>query len=197
MSKLEVCQVNATRTSLDPLDTWSPTGLLQTQLEESDIGRQSEDTDNRRSWEIVAHFGATTKSYWAQWESLELRDEVAYRRWENPTGQHHQLQLLLPKSLVEEVLQQMHDSQTGGHFGVAKVRERFYWLRCRGDVENWCRRCDTSASRKGPKTRSRGKLKAYNVGAPFERIAVHVMGPLRMTEKKNRYDLVVMDYFTK
>ncbi|MBJ5561228.1 hypothetical protein JGG76_24270, partial [Salmonella enterica subsp. enterica serovar Derby] len=100
-----------------------------------------------------------------------------------------QLQLLLPKSRVADVLRQLHDSPTGGHFGVAKtlakVKERFYWLRCRSDVENWCRRCDTCASRKGPKTRSRGRLQVYNVGAPFERIAVDVMGPLPRTEKGN------------
>ncbi|MBJ5510257.1 hypothetical protein JGG51_24020 [Salmonella enterica subsp. enterica serovar Meleagridis] len=77
-----------------------------------------------------------------------------------------------------------------------KVKERFYWLRCRSDVENWCRRCDTCASRKGPKTRSRGRLQVYNVGAPFGRIAVDVMGPLPRTEKGNRYVLVVMDCFT-
>ncbi|MBJ5459456.1 hypothetical protein JGG43_23820 [Salmonella enterica subsp. enterica serovar Typhimurium] len=52
---------------------------------------------------------------------------------------------------MEDVLQQMHDSPSGGRFGVtktlAKVKERFYWLRLRGDVENWCRRCDECTSR--------------------------------------------------
>ncbi|MBJ3756155.1 hypothetical protein JGC83_24590 [Salmonella enterica subsp. enterica serovar Derby] len=56
-----------------------------------------------------------------------------------------------------EVLQQLNNSPTGRHFEVAKtlakVKERFYWLRCRSDVENWCRRCDTCAAQKGPITR--------------------------------------------
>ncbi|GFV30540.1 hypothetical protein TNCV_9181 [Trichonephila clavipes] len=47
-----------------------------------------------------------------------------------------------------------------------------------------------------PKIRSRGKLHRYNVGAPFERIAFDILGPLpRMSV--NKYLLVVMDYFTK
>ncbi|GFW44473.1 retrovirus-related Pol polyprotein from transposon 412 [Trichonephila clavipes] len=49
----------------------------------------------------------------------------------------------------------------------------------------------------GPKIRSRGKLHRYNVGAPFERIAFDILGPLPRTASGNKYLLVVMDYFTK
>lgn len=37
----------------------------------------------------------------------------------------------------------------------------------------------------------------YNVGAPLERIAIDVMGPLPTTKNGNKYLLVVQDYFTK
>ncbi|GFV46059.1 retrovirus-related Pol polyprotein from transposon 412 [Trichonephila clavipes] len=50
---------------------------------------------------------------------------------------------------------------------------------------------------RGPKIRSRGKLHRYNVGAPFERIAFDILGPLPRTASGNKYLLVVMDYFTK
>jgi len=35
------------------------------------------------------------------------------------------------------------------------------------------------------------------VGAPMERIAVDLMGPLNETERRNSYILVVQDYFSK
>ncbi|GFT03904.1 retrovirus-related Pol polyprotein from transposon 412 [Trichonephila clavipes] len=54
-----------------------------------------------------------------------------------------------------------------------------------------------TGARKGPKIRSRGKLHRYNVGAPFERIAFDILGPLPRTASGNKYLLVVMDYFTK
>ncbi|GFU74545.1 retrovirus-related Pol polyprotein from transposon 412 [Trichonephila clavipes] len=54
-----------------------------------------------------------------------------------------------------------------------------------------------TGARKGPKIRSRGKLHRYNVGAPFERIAFDILGPLRRTASGNMYLLVVIDYFTK
>ncbi|UYV74972.1 K02A2.6-like [Cordylochernes scorpioides] len=57
--------------------------------------------------------------------------------------------------------------------------------------------CDRCAASKGPKTRSRGVMREYNMGAPFERIAIDVIGPFPVTEGGNRYILVAMDYFTK
>ena len=40
-------------------------------------------------------------------------------------------------------------------------------------------------------------MKQFIVGAPLERIAVDVLGPLPVSEKGNKYLLIVGDYFTK
>ena len=46
---------------------------------------------------------------------------------------------------TKEVLRKMHNGSSGAHSGVkqtlSKVRERFYWVRCREDVEKWCTKC--------------------------------------------------------
>ncbi|GFV22537.1 retrovirus-related Pol polyprotein from transposon 412 [Trichonephila clavipes] len=78
-----------------------------------------------------------------------------------------------------------------------KVRECFYWNNVRSDVEKCCRICDPCATRKGPRKRTRGRLQLYNVGAPFERIAFDILGPLPRSSDGNNNILVVMDYFTK
>ncbi|KAL1464034.1 hypothetical protein WDU94_003718 [Cyamophila willieti] len=80
---------------------------------------------------------------------------------------------------------------------MAKVRDRFYWLSMRKEIEEWCRRCIQCASCKGPRTRSRGVMQQYVVGAPFERIALDIAGPFPLTTDGNKYILVVMDYFSK
>ncbi|UYV75940.1 K02A2.6-like [Cordylochernes scorpioides] len=49
-----------------------------------------------------------------------------------------------------------------------------------------------TGARKGPTTRSKG-----NVGTPFERIAIDVVGPFPKRDLGNKYILVIMDYFTK
>ena len=40
-------------------------------------------------------------------------------------------------------------------------------------------------------------LGRVSVGAPMERIAIDLMGPMNETERYNRYILVVQDFFTK
>ncbi|GBO25602.1 hypothetical protein AVEN_245967-1 [Araneus ventricosus] len=80
---------------------------------------------------------------------------------------------------------------------LCKTQERFYWDRLRSDVEKWCRECLACGTRKGPKTRTTGRLQRYSVSAPSERMALYILGPLPVTTKGNRYVLVLMDYFTK
>jgi transposase InsO family protein len=55
----------------------------------------------------------------------------------------------------------------------------------------------TSEASQGPRTRNRGQMQQYNIGAPFERIAINVAGPFPRSDQGNRYLLIAMDYFTK
>ncbi|GFX20790.1 transposon Tf2-11 polyprotein [Trichonephila clavipes] len=133
--------------------------------------------------------------------SNKTKNGVLYRKFESEDGKTFRWQLVLPRSRIPEVLKELHGSPTGGHFGVMKtlhrVRERFFWGKVRADVEQWCKSCDACSARKGPKIRSRGKLHRYNVGAPFERIAFDILGPLPRTASGNKYLLVVIDYFNE
>ncbi|GFW08394.1 retrovirus-related Pol polyprotein from transposon 412 [Trichonephila clavipes] len=151
--------------------------------------------------------------YWALWDSLHLKNGVLYRKWESDARKAFRWQLILPKARVSTVLKKLHGSPTGGHFGVMKtlqkVRERFYWNNVWSDVEKCCRICDPCAARNSPRKRTRavflkfekhcfrGRLQLYNVGAPFERIAFDILGPLPRSSDGNNNILVVNDYFTK
>ncbi|GFX05788.1 retrovirus-related Pol polyprotein from transposon 412 [Trichonephila clavipes] len=109
-----------------------------------------------------------------------------------------QVAINTPKDKSFNSLKELHGSPTGGHFGVMKtlqkVRERFYWNNVRSDVEKCCRICDPCAARKGPRKRTRGRLQLYNVGAPFERIAFDILGPLPRSSNDNNNILIVIDY---
>ncbi|UYV82321.1 hypothetical protein LAZ67_21001699 [Cordylochernes scorpioides] len=75
------------------------------------------------------------------------------------SGAHDHISTTCPR-------REMHSSPTGGHFGIrktlSKVRERFCGPGSRTDVEKWCRNCTRCSVRKGPTTRSKGKVKIYN-----------------------------------
>ncbi|GFW01229.1 retrovirus-related Pol polyprotein from transposon 412 [Trichonephila clavipes] len=193
-----------TTSTATPPDPWSDEKVREDQMADPDIKpliEFMESSSNKPSWQDISAYSPTTKQYWALWNSLHLRNGVLYRKFESEDGKTFRWQLVLPRSRIPEVLKELHGSPTGGHFGVMKtlhrVRERFFWGKVRADVEQWCKSCDACSARKGPKIRSRGKLHRYNVGAPFERIAFDILGPLPRTASGNKYLLVVMDYFTK
>ncbi|UYV64161.1 CPNE9 [Cordylochernes scorpioides] len=148
----------------------------------------------RPSWEDVAPYSPETKSLLRLWNSLTLRDGVLYRKWESEDGKHGSWKLVLYRFHVPLALQKKLSSPKGGHFGIrktlAKLREIFCWPKSRNDVEN--------GAETGSTTRSRGKLKIYNVGAPFERMpAIHQWAGENLhfsSEKmKDRYNIKTSD----
>ncbi|MBF2463461.1 hypothetical protein ICI39_14100 [Listeria welshimeri] len=76
-------------------------------------------------------------------------NDVLYRKWVSNDGKETTMQVIVPRSKVSPLLRHIHDGVSGGHLGVkktlVKVRQRFYWLRCREDVEDWCRKCTACA----------------------------------------------------
>ena len=88
------------------------------------------DAGNRPEWPSIAHFDSTTKAYWAQWDSLALKEGVLYHRWESPERGEETWQLVLPTALRAGVLKPLHDTPVSGHLAVSKTlgkaRERFY-----------------------------------------------------------------------
>lgn len=110
-------------------------------------------------------------------------------------------QLVMPSSLRNNVLQELHTEETAGHLGINKtlgrVKQRFYWPGCTKDVRDWCRLCNLCASRERPTRTPRAPLQTYNVGAPLERVALDILGPLPESDRGNKYILVIGDYFSK
>jgi hypothetical protein len=153
------------------------------------------------SWAEVSKYGTEVKYYWNRIDSLEIKENILCRKWESEDGQTITWQIVIPDKLKASVLQQLHDSVTGGHLGVkktlSKVRHRYFWYGVRKYVEYWCKKCDICASRKSPPVRPKAPMRQYNVGAPLERIAIDVMGPLPTSTVGNKYLLVIGDYFTK
>ncbi|GBO00095.1 Retrovirus-related Pol polyprotein from transposon 297 [Araneus ventricosus] len=169
-------------------DAWSSSEVQKAQLEDPatrPILEKKLNSEDRPSWQEISPESPATKRYWALWDSLHLKDGVLYCKWESDDGSSCRWQLILPKSRIQEVLRETHETASGGHFGVmktlSKTRERFYWDRLRADVEKWCRECHAYGARKRQKTRTKGHLQRYNVGAPFERMALDILGPLPVT----------------
>ena len=65
------------------------------------------------------------------------------------------------------------------------------------DVKAYVLGCDTCSRRKHPIKTKQAPMQLVQSGNPIERLATDILGELPLTEKGNKYILVVSDYFTK
>lgn len=153
----------------------------------------------RPSWQEVRH-DVSAKIYWTYWDALILREGVLFKKWESPNFRSEIFQIVVPRNFIKQIMEEAHDSVSGGHFGVnktlGKIRRRFYWATCKNDVEDWCRSCRVCVAKKDPSGKGRS-MQVYDSGSPFERVQMDILGPLPMSTTGNRYLLLVIDCFTK
>ena len=113
----------------------------------------------------------------------------------------HQHVIVLPRSLRNGALRLLHNVKFSGHLGVHKtsqrVRERYYWVGMTVDIREWVTNCNNCQKKQQPKKSKRAPMKQYNVGAPLERLAIDILGPLPESIKGNKYIVCIGDYFTK
>ena len=202
--KVMVTQVSTNSQESSWVDRWSEENLKKWQGDDPAI-RKIIDwicvRPVRPSWDEVQSDSRDLKNLWLQWKVLEVRNGILYRKHVPPEMPSAVYQLVAPKILRSKIMQYLHNNRTGGHMGVNKtvnlVRQRFYWSNYRDDVKLWCQKCAQCAQRKPGPHRSKAPLTQTLVGAPMERVAMDIMGPLPETPNGNQYILVVADYFTK
>ena len=135
------------------------------------------------------------------WPQLQMHQNRLVRVPPNNSDASSQPQVILPKAMVPNVLAQLHNTATGGHLGIqklqGKVKDRFYWPGWFTDVKAWVRECVDCGSRKTQGKHPCAPLQSSVTSRPFERVALDILGPLPETAAKNKYILVVGDYFSK
>jgi hypothetical protein len=121
---------------------------------------------------------------------------LIYRR--RADGKH---QLLVPRTLVNEVIKQNHDPIYAAHPGVKRTYElialSFWWPAMRRTIEEFISGCDACQRGKGDRelTAPLGSLRGPQ--APFEMVSMDLSGPYPVTPMKNRYLLTFVDHFSK
>ncbi|KAL0150005.1 hypothetical protein M9458_054664, partial [Cirrhinus mrigala] len=188
---LESCQVGvvqpAITASTSSFSGWTTEELRAAQAADPDIApikRWMKESKERLSWEDVSPCGPATKAYWSQWQRLYQKDDILVRRYYLNEGPEFYPQIILPQVFRKSVMHQMHEGPVGGHFGVEP-----------GIIGTKCEKICAAKAR--PLKRPQAPMGTVRVGAPMERIAVDLMGPMNETERFNRYILMVQDYFTK
>ncbi|OWZ19690.1 reverse transcriptase [Phytophthora megakarya] len=131
------------------------------------------DRDEELSWanlKTVLRIDEATLTYWAARDAWKIADRFVlsengvlyYLETRLLRGDHLQekpaLRLVVPTTMIQEVLQNCHDSLEGGHQGIARtfyrVKLDYYWIGLYADTANHVRSCpDCSSSNSRPKLR--------------------------------------------
>ncbi|GMF37987.1 unnamed protein product [Phytophthora fragariaefolia] len=122
------------------------------------------------------------------------------RRWGRDRMNETVLRLVVPTTMVQEVLQSCHDSLEGGHQGNVRtfhrVKADYYWIGLYADVERHVRSCpDCSSSKSYPQLRgySPGNILAER---PLQIASMDFVIPLPKSRKGNTAPLLFQCAFT-
>lgn len=164
---------------------------------------QQEDPSLKRCWELTK-FGQETQGK-TKPHKLVVKDGILFREFSRPNIEFGNVfnQVVTPTEYRNQVMKLAHESILGGHQGSTKTAKRvltnFYWPGVQADIRRYCQLCDL-CQRTSPK----GRVSKVPLGemplidAPFERIAVDLVGPIQpCSERGHRYILVMMDYATR
>ncbi|KAK6046750.1 integrase core domain protein [Cooperia oncophora] len=110
--------------------------------------------------------------------------------------------LLIPSSLQPLVINAHHSSAlSGGHMGwrktLAKILRKYYWPSVYADVHQWCQACMTCQMRSKPNPAYKERLIPVHSEAVFAKVGLDLCGPLKITERGNRYILNMICWFTR
>jgi len=75
------------------------------------------------------------KRLYNEWERLHVHDGLVYRWRNGKPGEQPVLQLLVPRSHVQEVLCSCHGGHTGGHFDIKGTLDQVQRRFCRSVLE--------------------------------------------------------------
>lgn len=183
---------------------WTIPDLIKLQEDDPDVGliMKALKSKKKPSWQEISAESFAVKCLWGQWNRLELRDGLLYRRpLQNEEGEDQIPQLVVPKVKRSEVLKALHDNPGGGHYGkektLSRVRGNYYWPGQKLEIQKYCKMCEACFVKSTVPKKNQGKMREYTVGAPGERVSIDILGPLPRTRRGNTLMLCIIDHFTK
>ncbi|CAH1716191.1 unnamed protein product [Aphis gossypii] len=109
--------------------------------------------------------------------------------------------LVVPKTLINNILKSYHESPTGGHTGITrtihKIQNKYYWENLVKDTTEFIKTCHKCQINKKSEGKPIGQLQPIQLSnRPLDRLTFDYLGPLTTSNKK-KYVLVAACNNTK
>ena len=103
--------------------------------------------------------------------------------------------LVVPMTMRHNIMKHCHDSVIGGHMGInatkKRIFQRFTWPNVNKSIKEYVQSCEV-CQKKGNKLPSIPIQENEVIGTPFTKLAIDVVGPLKMTKDRNRFILTII-----
>lgn len=114
---------------------------------------------------------------------------------------HNNLIKIKSKEEIRKILKEFHDCPLGGHLGVNKtynkIRSKYKWSNQYKSVKNFVKSCDLCQRNKSSKYTKMPLTITSTASKPFEKVSLDIVGPLSLTNSRNKYILTFQDELTK
>lgn len=168
-------------------------GLQLYRIQATQVSREQENDDYCRRWRNAVHASQRTC-----FKGHSLINNLLYK-----VSRIHGTEkclLVLPDSLFNNVLQEIHDDpHTGGHFGLmktlSKFRDRYFMPGATRKIETYVKSCIRCQEKK--RSNIIAPLQPMVVENLFERIEIDILGPFNRSTRGNRYVIACIECFSK
>ncbi|MGH0129906.1 UNVERIFIED_CONTAM: hypothetical protein FKN15_018760 [Acipenser sinensis] len=154
----------------------------------------------RPAYREIKHESPALKKLWRVYPQLVISCNILYKKAKRQPGKGSALLVVVPESLKEEAMTQLHGHTTTGHLGIQRTLKRAwdvcYWPTMSKDLTIHCTTCLPCQARAKPNPLMRAPMQTITAKHPFEKIAADIT-ELPLTARGYRYVLVVQDYFSK
>ncbi|MES9884237.1 MAG: RNase H-like domain-containing protein, partial [Sedimenticola sp.] len=143
----------------------------------------------------------------AESEQYIVDNGILYHLWDQrarkiPKPLRMKRQLAVPTTLRLEILENCHDSVTGGaHQGFDRtyttVSSSYYWPRMYTQIKDYVKSCTQCQQAKRPVQPTKAPLHPLPSVATFERWHIDILGPLTKTSDNYQYILLCVDSFSR
>ncbi|PIC44089.1 hypothetical protein B9Z55_004579 [Caenorhabditis nigoni] len=110
--------------------------------------------------------------------------------------------LYVPKQLTNLIFEAFHESYlSGGHFNwrktKSKIIRRYFWPDMSKEIFEKSRACPKCQAKNPPNPSFKEKLVPVVTSKVFQKVGLDLAGPLRTTERNNKYILNIICWFSK
>ena len=147
---------------------------------------------------------AVMKKHLANIENMAKKcfidNKIIWKRIERHGGQH--TVIILPKSLTQKLVKEVHGNVMYGHEGQYKTKERilqsYWWPGMDKEINDHLKTCDKCQKTKKLKKQTSNELHPLpQCTAPNQRVHIDLFGPLKTSATGKKYIMVMTDAFSK